>query len=1013
VPPPLQIDRAAQLNDAYGQDEPLAHLYAAHRRLALSHGPLGQRLEVMRQLSQADPSPFWDKDIRQFEQARFKQLRVMFASAVSAKDSNAVREVASEVLDSPWLEQPPQDLASAAREVHDRVQLAKAGTELAGVLEELRAAYAAKSLSKCTALLAKVKELGQLHGAASLSTDAARDVKVVATWVQKQEQVQAARKAHAANCDALGQAIDANAKGAALESAYRAVAENPAGVPPELAERYEALLRRRARSAWLVYAAGFLVLLAGVGVTLLVIHQRNEAANAAAWAKRIDDAVNQRNISLGKQLIEEQQKLAPQYNEVAAVAAAKKRLTDLGEQVARDRVQGEKDRQAVATAVNRLDAAAQAAGSAIQSAATATPDTLLTAARAADDAIAAGQRDATELQKIDPDGSLAAQIRRLEGRRDELRRLAGNWVTTRAASAARVAAAIVVDPTAASLADAETRFAQAETEMASVRPFVARLPDVQAAVQAAETTLANRRDSIRSARAEFDARAALAESAVTVPSARAALRDFAQRFPQSALSRDFTVAADVAEGCEAVFAWQKLTTPWTSNPLPSSDKGASQRLLDVRAYLAAHPTSPLAGQAATYASFLEAAIEATAAQNTWQLALADILASPMMSELRVFKASDGAVYWVLGDPGLKTQGPLGRMRYTFQVVDPQNTARRKTVNLAPPVSLTSERPAPAPHVAYVRALSEQLKAVDPDRWDLWGVDLIEAVARDESIDTIVKAILLREVIRSTAKATQWAVGPLYDRVLNDLDRQRLDQVVWYDHENPVSDVLTSNLKAIFARIPKTEEARRLLAAKRTELTASLRPAYEGLGLMMKDEQGNWQVLTPAKGRIGETAVAVVTSARVEQSTVPADGEWQPGRPIAGIELAQAAPSGRGTLFQLPGTRPAARAAPATRPAALTRPAAASVSPPAPTSQPAAVAPATLPAAEPLAPLPPAPLPPPVVDSPAPPSVRNPLTPAAPSATFVVVARRVNGKMVPEANAVRLLPQGTIVLFSLP
>ena len=47
VPPPLQLDRATQLNEAYAQDQPLEHLLSRHRLLALSRAPVlvGEKLE--------------------------------------------------------------------------------------------------------------------------------------------------------------------------------------------------------------------------------------------------------------------------------------------------------------------------------------------------------------------------------------------------------------------------------------------------------------------------------------------------------------------------------------------------------------------------------------------------------------------------------------------------------------------------------------------------------------------------------------------------------------------------------------------------------------------------------------------------------------------------------------------------------------------------------------------------------------------------------------------------------
>ena len=75
VPPPLQLERASQLNDAYGQDQPLEHLLAQHRLLALARAPVRERLETLRRIAQIDAaSATWEKDIRTFEKARLREL---------------------------------------------------------------------------------------------------------------------------------------------------------------------------------------------------------------------------------------------------------------------------------------------------------------------------------------------------------------------------------------------------------------------------------------------------------------------------------------------------------------------------------------------------------------------------------------------------------------------------------------------------------------------------------------------------------------------------------------------------------------------------------------------------------------------------------------------------------------------------------------------------------------------------------------------------------------------------
>ncbi len=84
IPPPLQLERAAQLNEAYAQDQPLEHLMAHHRLLALGRAPIRERLETLRKIAEVDTagSGAWEKDIRIFEKARLKELPAAFHRAV-------------------------------------------------------------------------------------------------------------------------------------------------------------------------------------------------------------------------------------------------------------------------------------------------------------------------------------------------------------------------------------------------------------------------------------------------------------------------------------------------------------------------------------------------------------------------------------------------------------------------------------------------------------------------------------------------------------------------------------------------------------------------------------------------------------------------------------------------------------------------------------------------------------------------------------------------------------------
>ncbi len=66
--PPLALDLAAELNEAYVHERPLAGLLEQHRLLALARSPLRARIQVLRQLADLDmQNPVWREDLSAYE----------------------------------------------------------------------------------------------------------------------------------------------------------------------------------------------------------------------------------------------------------------------------------------------------------------------------------------------------------------------------------------------------------------------------------------------------------------------------------------------------------------------------------------------------------------------------------------------------------------------------------------------------------------------------------------------------------------------------------------------------------------------------------------------------------------------------------------------------------------------------------------------------------------------------------------------------------------------------------
>ena len=90
VPPSaLMLDVAAELNEAYALEQPLAALLEQHRLLALARGSLSKRIHVLRGLADLDVNnPVWQEDLKIFENERQKQLQAEVEAAERSGDAN-------------------------------------------------------------------------------------------------------------------------------------------------------------------------------------------------------------------------------------------------------------------------------------------------------------------------------------------------------------------------------------------------------------------------------------------------------------------------------------------------------------------------------------------------------------------------------------------------------------------------------------------------------------------------------------------------------------------------------------------------------------------------------------------------------------------------------------------------------------------------------------------------------------------------------------------------------------
>jgi hypothetical protein len=242
--PPLRLESAAALNQAYAEAAPLEPLLRRHRRLALSRASLSQRLAVLRELAQADAgNHLWEADVQALETARQRGIRDDIDEARQLKDLTRLTALFEE-LQGPWRSPPPPDLVAEVRELLSRQATTQGRLLLRGLTDQLQGALGARDELQARQLLMQWEQLSnqlQLPPSDSL----ARQVTPVREWLERQQRRLEQEAAQQEARDALERGLRSTRIGPdALQDLYNAVATSNEGVPEHLEQLYRDTLTR-------------------------------------------------------------------------------------------------------------------------------------------------------------------------------------------------------------------------------------------------------------------------------------------------------------------------------------------------------------------------------------------------------------------------------------------------------------------------------------------------------------------------------------------------------------------------------------------------------------------------------------------------------------------------------------------------------------------------------------------------------------------------------------------------
>ena len=863
VPPALQLERAAQLNEAYAQDQPLEHLLARHRYLALSRAPVRERLDVMRKIAALDAgNANWEKDLRVFERARLKELPSSFYNAVKNHDHHAVAGLMEELNQQPWFEIPPADLMQAVTDAYGRMQRVDVEVDLRKLVEPLREAYVARSLQECQALVQRWKNAMAAAGVSQVSSELLDEIKPVVAFIAEQTKRDEFLRRFQESCKNFSRLLDADSPDAQLEAGYAKLREFHEEIPEDLTKRYLAKRGGRRQDAdrrhklRLASIAGLFAAVIVIGLVVAWILLR--ASTADKWANAINEAVALHTLEGLQQAHKSVADLNLTNRQLLDQPGVSKALSALD--VAQQRYDA--DAANVRKAGAKLETARQAVAQ-IAGRADATPEEIRSTAAELDVALTEAAEALKDGAWADEGGKLRAAIAGAQAlRRTMQERVAA--VATRELQ--DITATLEQVPQTLSTSAA---IGQAQIQLSALADRVeklARLPLLDGATAASVAALRDRIAARRQATSTSGIVAGELEIVRNATGSSAelgnALAAFLNRFPADPRAADFKTALDRLAIAESLDNWLAKLAGYQGNFTPANLADAQKRLDDVTAFLTAHPELPNTPEATQYTDYLKRAVDAMGDKGPWQTTLQPLADNPLLGDLSYLDVSDGRRYLVQGDPKRVEHKINGQTSVSFETLNLRPDTDGKLDYLKKiPIAIdfplkVSDAPILTPHTKAVREMADALKTISDANWDTFGTDVADRLARNDQMDIVVKAILLQQLLKTEVAVTGAMLGDTYDRTIDALTRQKPDELPWPD-ASKITDGTRKGIKTIVDEMPPANTVRQRLAAAKSALFKSLALDLAGTGVLLKDDSGNWVLHTRATPVNGLTLLTIV------------------------------------------------------------------------------------------------------------------------------------------------------------
>lgn len=296
-PPILNLDVAAELNNAYAIEQPLLAVLRRQRLHALARSPLPVRIGTLRELAKMDPdNVVWHDDLRIFEKARQEEIVRHADQAARRGDVDALASLEKEIQSTAWLEAPRPAIVKAVHSASWRTKSSACQAELAALAPQLNDAFA--EFDETRGLGLRDRWLECIEVSQPAQDDPVIELAAPAlAWL---EQVVAAQRRDREYRQALHQlemALEESTTLGELERLAHAVVRTEQCMPDSVERRYAARvesLQRTARFRRLLIGGTVISTVVVVGALIMLwsrahLLQRDIASHAAALKRLVDE----------------------------------------------------------------------------------------------------------------------------------------------------------------------------------------------------------------------------------------------------------------------------------------------------------------------------------------------------------------------------------------------------------------------------------------------------------------------------------------------------------------------------------------------------------------------------------------------------------------------------------------------------------------------------------------------------------------------------------------------------